>query len=183
MTARIRAFARLETALAVALMAAPAIMWAIDGGGPRPSISAYHDIGWPPAFYGPLYIAATLLIVNGTIWRGHRYNTVLGLALATLTSFDHDAHSAAHFAATAVFFAGAMTTVLVFSEGPSRRIKAVAAVVMAGAVAGVAVGAVSVYAGEWAAMIAIAAHYIADIDPKVGYSARPRSHSSASSAR
>src|SRR6188508_1291697 len=90
-----RNFVRLERALAAILVLTPLLLLLVDDapGGVRASISSYHDIAAPEAFYLPLTVAAMLFVVNGVLKDGHWYNSAVGLLLSLLVVFDHDGAS------------------------------------------------------------------------------------------
>ena len=91
----IRNFVQLERNLAAILILTPMLLLLVDDGpdGIRGSISSYHDVHAPEAFYVPLTAAAMLFVVNGVLKAGHWYNWVVGLLLALLIVFDHDGAS------------------------------------------------------------------------------------------
>src|SRR5687767_14255453 len=85
----IKNFAKLERILAADRVLTPALLILVDDGPDaiRGSISAYHDVNVPQAYYYPLTVAAMLFIVNGVLktvvdgvaTNGHWYNWVLGV--------------------------------------------------------------------------------------------------------
>lgn len=98
--------------IAVALcVLAPAIMWIADAIhlrsalAPRFSISDYHNLVPPGAFFMPLTVAVVLFIVNGWLIHGHRVHVVMGLYLLGVLIFDEkDATLALHYIFAVYFF-------------------------------------------------------------------------------
>jgi hypothetical protein len=162
----LRRFARLEQVLAVLLVLTPALLIAIDTGDEkiRGSISAYHDVSRPWAFYVPLTIAAMLFIVNGVVRRAHVYNTVLGAALMGVILFDHDGGTAVpHGIFAAVFFGGNVAVWLFFSTNKSIRLKSLfVGVVAAAGILWAATDWFTLFWAEWVSLTIVATHFFLD---------------------
>lgn len=161
---QLRWFGRFERILASVLVLTPALLWLYEWTStPRGSISAYHEIAEPPVYYYPLSIAAMLFLANGFIRNGHWYNIFLGASLSIVVIFDHDGASGGiHNGFAFAFFIGNLVVILLFSVGPSPRVKVALGVCMLTVGALVLVDLVSVYWGEYLALIAIAVHYVLD---------------------
>ena len=85
-----------------------------DVGAPatcRDSISAFYDMSHEPLFYMPLTLAAFMFVSNAVLRREHWWNALVGIALAGLVFFDHDAYDLAHTIFAAAFFLTAMLVV------------------------------------------------------------------------
>lgn len=158
----LRGFARLEQFLGGSLLLAPAVMIAVDTGpqAVRDSISAYHDVGHPPAFYVPLTIGAMLFLVNATLRRAHIYNALLGVALLGLIIFDNEEATWVHGSFAGAFFAGNFLVMMFFSTNKSLQLK----LIFAGAIVTAAALwiAVSLFCAEWVSLAIVATHYILD---------------------
>ena len=94
-----------------ACIAAPAIMWIAEMVrlgewlSPRGSVSDYHDVLPPGAFFVPLTIAVMLFVVNGWIYAGHRVHVVMAAYLLGVVLFDHDGRTVTlHFGFAGLFF-------------------------------------------------------------------------------
>lgn len=157
-------FARLERALGGLLVLTPLILILADDGDLRDSISAYHDVATPSAFYVPLTAGAMLFLVNGIIRDAHAYNVLLGLALSGVVLFDHDGWtSIPHMFSAVGFFAGNVVVMLFFSINKSLPLK----IVLVGGVAVAAVlwvstDVVTLFWAEWVSLTVVAIHYILD---------------------
>jgi hypothetical protein len=164
--AELQRFARFERILGALLVLTPALLiWADDGpDAVRDSVSAYHDVSRPSAFYVPLTAGAMLFFVNGVLRNGHSYNLLLGLALSGVILFDHDGKtSIPHFVFAFVFFAGNVAVMAFFSTNKSTPLK--------GALVGGIVAAIALLCGtdwftlfwaEWVSLAIIALHYVLD---------------------
>jgi hypothetical protein len=162
--AGLRRFARLERILGALLVLTPALLIAVDTGQDeiRDSISAYHDVSAPTAFYVPLTVGAMLFLVNGVLRHAHIYNTVLALALLGVILFDHDDRtSIPHFVFAAAFFGGNVLVMLFFSTNKATLLK----VTLVGAI-GAAIGLwiftdwFTLFWAEWVSLAIIALHFI-----------------------
>jgi hypothetical protein len=162
----LRRFARLERILGAVLVFTSALLIAVDTGpdAVRDSISAYHDVSAPAAFYVPLTVGAMLFFVNGILRDAHVYNTLLGLALSGVILFDHDGGtSLAHFAFAAAFFGGNVLVMMFLSTNKSTALK----VALVGEIA-VAIGLwaltdfFTLFWAEWVSLAIIAVHYVLD---------------------
>jgi hypothetical protein len=156
----LRRFATVERILGGVLVLTPVVLIATDGWKIRDSISAYHDVGWPAAFYVPLTIAAMLFLVNGILRDEHGYNIWLGAALGGVIVFDHEDWTILHFACAIAFFGGNIVVMALFSTNKSTRVKA-------GLAAGIVIAAAlwyltSLFWAEWVSLAIIATHYILD---------------------
>jgi len=101
-------YQRLDQTAAAACAFAPAIMWVAEmvhlreWGWFRGSISSYHDVVPPGAFFIPLTVAVMIFITNGVVVENHQVHVMMGLYLLGVILFDHDgATTIPHF-----FFAG-----------------------------------------------------------------------------
>lgn len=104
-------YQRFDLTAVAACILAPAIMWVAEMAelgeaiSPRGSISAYHDVVPPGAFFIPLTVAVMLFVVNGWLVAGHRIHMVMGAYLLGVILFDHDGRTMAlHFAFAGYFF-------------------------------------------------------------------------------
>lgn len=161
----LRQFAKLERVLAAILVATPALLWLVDDrAGVRGSVSDYHDVSRPAAFYFPLTVAAMLFVVNGVLKDGHAYNWVLGVLLSVVIVFDHDGASRwAHYVGAAGFFVGNVAVMVLFSKNKSTMLK----VVLAGSIlVSLALWLITdwftLFWAESVSLGIIAAHYILD---------------------
>jgi hypothetical protein len=165
----IRNFVVLERILAAILVLTPLLLLAVDTapGGIRGSISSYHDVAAPEAFFVPLTVAAMLFVVNGVLKDGHWYNWVVGVLLTLLIAFDHDGVSRyPHFAGAIGFFMGNGAVMIWFSKNKPPRL-------VVGLVATITV-AISLWAmtdwftlfwAEWVSLAIVATHYVLDTIP------------------
>jgi len=164
-------FARLERILGALLVLTPGLLILADTGPEqiRDSISAYHDIAVPAAFYVPLTVGAMLFLVNGVLRHAHAYNSLLGLALSGVILFDHDGGTAIpHFVFAAAFFGGNVLVMVFFSASKSVWVKGSLAGGIAAAIGlWVATDWFTLFWAEWVSLTIIAAHYILD---SVGWS-------------
>ncbi len=165
----IRNFVQLERVLAAILVLTPLLLLLLDDdrGGLRESISAYHDLVTPAAFYFPLTVAAMLFVVNGVLKEGHWYNWIVGVLLALLVVFDHDGASRyPHFIGALGFFVGNVAVMIWFSKHKPR-------VVIASFVATISVSVAlwlmtdwfTLFWAEWVSLAIVATHYILDTIP------------------
>ncbi len=165
----IRNFVRLERVLAAILVLTPVLLLRVDDapGGIRASISSYHDLAAPEAFYVPLTVAAMLFVVNGVLKDGHWYNSVVGVLLSLLIVFDHDGASKyPHFLGAIGFFVGNVAVMLWFSKHKPRRL-------VVGLVGTIAVAIAlwmvtdwfTLFWAEWVSLAIIATHYVLDTIP------------------
>jgi hypothetical protein len=165
----IRNFVQLERVLAAILVLTPLLLLLLDDGrsGLRQSISAYHDLVTPAAFYFPLTVAAMLFVVNGVLKEGHWYNWIVGVLLALLVVFDHDGASRyAHFIGALGFFVGNIAVMIWFSKHKPR-------VVIASFIATISVSVAlwlmtdwfTLFWAEWVSLAIVATHYILDTIP------------------
>jgi hypothetical protein len=162
-------FVRLERVLAAILVLTPLLLLLADDapGGIRPSISSYHDLAAPEAFYVPLTVATMLFVVNGVLKDGHWYNWIVGVLLSLLIVFDHDGASKyLHFLGAIGFFVGNVAVMLWFSKDKPRRL-------VVGLVGTIAVAIAlwmvtdwfTLFWAEWVSLAIIAAHYLLDTIP------------------
>ena len=159
-------FAVFERILGALLVLTPAVLiWADEGPEAiRDSISAYHDVSRPSAFYVPLTAGAMLFFVNGVLRNGHAYNVVLGLALSGVILFDHDGKtSVPHFAFAFVFFAGNVAVMAFFSTNKSKPLKgALVGGIVAALALLLATDWFTLFWAEWVSLAIIALHYVLD---------------------
>ena len=163
----LRGFVSLERNLAALLWLAPVALILADGGTVRDSISAYHDVDHPEAFYVPLTVAAMLFVVNGVLNRGHWYNWMIGVLLGTLVVFDHESDlKVLHAIGAAGFFVGNVAVMIWFSK---RKPRPVIVGLVATIVASLALWQVTdwftLFWAEWVSLTIIATHYILDTLP------------------
>jgi len=139
----------------------------------RGSVSAYHDISRPQAYFFPMTVAAMLFIYNGMVRSGRLYNTVLGLLLAGVVLFDHDGASAwPHYAFAVGFFVLNALVILWFANDAEPWLRnAVVVVIAAGIAAWVFIDAVTTFWVEWVSLAVIAVHFVLDSNGYCGYSA------------
>ena len=159
-------FAVFERILGALLVLTPAVLiWADEGPEAiRDSISAYHDVSRPSAFYVPLTAGAMLFFVNGVLRNGHAYNVVLGLALSGVILFDHDGKtSVPHFAFAFIFFAGNVVVMAFFSTNKSKPLKgALVGGIVAALALLLATDWFTLFWAEWVSLAIIALHYVLD---------------------
>jgi hypothetical protein len=162
----LRRFARLERNLGAVLVLTPALLIAVDAGPDhvRDSISAYHDVRAPAAFYVPLTVGAMLFFVNGIVRDAHIYNTLLGLALSGVILFDHDGGTyLPHLVFAVAFFGGNVLVMMFFSTNKSMLVK----VALVGGIAvAIALWAFTefftLFWAESVSLAIIAVHYVLD---------------------
>jgi hypothetical protein len=165
----IKNFVQLERVLAAILVLSPLLLVLVDqgSGGLRRSISSYHDVFAPEAFYVPLTVAAMLFVVNGVLKAGHWYNWVIGVFLAVLIVFDHDGVSRyPHFIGAIGFFVGNVAVMIWFSKHKPR---AVIVALVGTIVVSIALWLVTdwftLFWAEWVSLAIVATHYILDTIP------------------
>ena len=160
----LRQFAKLERVLAAILVLTPALLWIVDAGEVRGSMSAYHDVSRPAAFYVPLTVAAMLFVVNGVLRDGHAYNWVLGVLLALVIVFDHDGASRwPHFVGAIGFFGGNVLAMAWFSKNKSNELKAVLAGSIVVSIAlWILTDWFTLFWAEWVSLAIVALHYVLD---------------------
>ena len=162
--AELHRFARLERILGALLVLTPALLISVDPDEIRDSISAYHDVSTPPAFYVPLTVGAMLFFVNGIVRHAHIYNTLLGLALSGVILFDHDGKtSVPHIAFAAAFFGGNVLVMMFFSTNKSTLLK----VTLVGGIAAASALWIltdwfTLFWAEWVSLVIVALHFILD---------------------
>jgi hypothetical protein len=164
----LRNFVQLERVLAAILVLTPLLLLRLDrSGGIRDSISSYHDLLAPEAFYVPLSVAAMLFVVNGVLKEGHRYNWVVGVLLAVLVVFDHDGASKyAHFIGATGFFVGNVAVMIWFSKHkPPALIAALVGTIVASVTLWLVTDWFTLFWAEWVSLAIIATHYILDTIP------------------
>jgi hypothetical protein len=159
-------FARLERILGALLVLTPALLISVDVGPDeiRDSISAYHDVSTPPAFYVPLTVGAMLFFVNGIVRHAHVYNTLLGLALSGVILFDHDGKtSVPHIVFAVAFFGGNVLVMMFFSTSKSTLLKVTLVGGIAAAIAlWIFTDWFTLFWAEWVSLAIIAMHFILD---------------------
>jgi hypothetical protein len=164
-----RNFVRLERALAAILVLTPLLLLLVDDapGGVRASISSYHDIAAPEAFYLPLTVAAMLFVVNGVLKDGHWYNSAVGLLLSLLVVFDHDGASRyPHFLGAAGFFVGNVAVMIWFSKDkPRRLVVGLVGTIVASIALWLVTDWFTLFWAEWVSLTIIATHYLLDTIP------------------
>jgi hypothetical protein len=171
----IKQFAQLERILASVLVATPALLLLVDNGPDkvRGSISAYHDVSTPQAFYFPLTVAAMLFIVNGVLKDGHWYNWVLGTFLSVVIVFDHDGASKwPHFVAAVGFFVGNVAVMIWFSKNKSMLLKVLlVGTILVSILLWVVTDWFTLFWAEWVSLAIVAVHYVLDSAGWTGYTA------------
>lgn len=169
-------FAQLERSLGALLVFTPALLIWVDSGpdAVRDSVSAYHDVRWPQAFYVPLTVGAMLFFVNGIVRRAHAYNAVLGLALLGVVLFDHNAATVPHTAFAALFFGGNVVVMMFFSTNKPVLLKAALAAGIAAAIGlWLLTDWLTLFWAEWVSLAIIATHFILDSASWSDYRALP----------
>jgi hypothetical protein len=165
----IRNFVQLERVLAAILVLTPVLLLGVDDGpdGIRGSISSYHDLIAPEAFYVPLTVAAMLFVVNGLLKAGHWYNWVVGVLLAVLVAFDHDGASKyPHFAGAIGFFVGNVAVMIWFSKHkPRPLIVAFVGTIVVSVGLWLTTDWFTLFWAEWVSLAIVATHYILDTIP------------------
>jgi hypothetical protein len=171
----IRNFVQLERVLAAILVFTPLLLMRVDNapGGIRGSISAYHDVVVPAAFYVPLTLAAMLFVVNGVLKEGHWYNWVVGAFLALLVVFDHDgATKYPHFVGAIGFFVGNVVVMIWFSKNkPPALIGALVASIAGSIALWLVTDWFTLFWAEWVSLTIVATHYVLDTLSYVPYTA------------
>lgn len=171
----LRRFVEFERNLALLLILTPALLIGVDTGfdSVRRSISAYHDVCKPWAFYVPLTVGAMLFLVNGLVRNEHSYNTWLGVALGTVVLFDHDGCTAwPHYLGAGVFFLGNFYVMLFCSTHKSTRVTILA---LTGAVGAVVLWPLtSLFWAEWVSLAIVAIHYFLAAADRSPYEALKR---------
>ncbi len=170
----LRRFLTLERVLAGMCGLIPLILYLFDDFSIRGSISAYHDMSPPQAFYFPLSVAAMLFLVNGVIKTGRLYNTVLGAALSGVILFDHDGTSGFFHGVFAVaFFAGNVIVIVWYSWRAAIWIRVVtsllALAIVLAMLAHFVLDWISLFWAESLSLVAITAHYFLDSFKLGGY--------------
>ena len=154
-------FAKLERVLAGVCLFVPAFLIWADDGAIRGSISAYHDMTQAQVFYFPLTMAVMLFVVNGVVKQKRSYNTVLGIMLAGVILFNHEAFTILHGIFAVAFFGGNAVVILVFSSKKERWFKGmlVGGIVLSG-LAYFLFESFTLFWAEWVSFAIIALHYI-----------------------
>lgn len=160
---RLRDFARLERVLGALLAFTPLLLILVDSDI-RGSISAYHDVDRPWAFYVPLTVGAMIFVVNGVVRHAHAYNTWLGVALFGVILFDHDGATWwPHALFALVFFVGNLGVMWFYSTGKPKLVKLLLGTGIAGSAAILLVDReTGLFWAEWMSLVVVAAHYILD---------------------
>lgn len=157
----LRDFAQLERILGALLAFAPLLLVLVDSDI-RGSISAYHDVDRPWAFYVPLTVGAMLFAVNGIVRDAHAYNTWLGVALFGVILFDHDGATQWPHAFFAIaFFVGNFVVMWFYSADKPQLVKLLLGSGIAGSVAMLLLNReTGLFWAEWMSLVIVAAHYI-----------------------
>jgi hypothetical protein len=171
----IKNFAKLERILAAVLVLTPGLLILVDDGPDtiRGSISAYHDVAVPQAYYYPLTVAAMLFIVNGVLktrdahgvlTNGHWYNWMLGALLSVVVVFDHDgATKWPHYLGAYGFFGGSVAVMIWFSKNKNLALKvALVGTIGVSVVLWIATDWFTTFWAEWISLAIVATHYILD---------------------
>ena len=152
-------FAKLERVLATVCAFTPAIVWWVDPGPIRDSISAYYNMAENQLFYVPLTMAAMLFVVNGVVKEKALYNTYLGAALAGVLLFNQHDFSTLHTVFAGAFFGGNVA-VMLFSK-KARSLKLFMAAFIALAILGwLLFDWFTQFWAEWLSLGVIAVHYV-----------------------
>lgn len=157
----LRDFAQLERILGALLAFTPLLLMLVDSDI-RGSISAYHDVDRPWAFYVPLTAGAMLFIVNGVLRDAHAYNTWLGVALLGVILFDHDGATQWPHAIFAIaFFFGNFVVMWFYSTCKPNMVKLLLGGGIAGSAAILLVDReTGLFWAEWMSLVVVAAHYV-----------------------
>lgn len=172
---QLKGLATFERNLALLCVTIPLWLILFDDGPEaiRSSVSAYHDIARPQAYFFPMTVASMLFVYNGLVRSGRIYNTALGVLLAGVVLFDHDGASAwPHYAFAIGFFVLNGLVILWFAGDaePWLRVVIIAAIA-AGIAAWVLIEAVTTFWIEWVSLVAIALHFVLDSLGYRGYAA------------
>jgi len=165
----------MERVLTIVCVLSPLVMWRIDPGPLRGSISAYFAMMENQWFYVPLAIGAMLFIVNGITRQGHWYNWVLGGALVGLLMVHTPLP--AHIVFAVIFFAGNVAVMIWWSDAPAEFRYGFAAVIGLIAVGTLAAGVLTLWWAEFISLLIIGAHFLLDSLPGkrwAWYKALPR---------
>lgn len=159
----LRDFAQLERILGALLAFTPLLLVLVDSHV-RGSISAYHDVDRPWAFYVPLTVGAMLFVVNGVVRHAHTYNTWLGVALFGVILFDHDGATQWPHAVFAItFFVGNFVVMWFYSTSKPALVKLLLGTGIAGSVAILLLDReTGLFWAEWMSLVIVAAHYVLD---------------------
>lgn len=172
---QLKRVATFERSLALLCVTIPLWLIIFDVGPDliRSSVSAYHDIARPQAYFFPVTVAAMMFVYNGIVRSGRIYNTVLGVLLAGVVLFDHDGASAwPHYAFAVGFFVLNALVILWFAyDADPVLLGAVLLAIAGGIAAWVFIDAVTTFWAEWASLLVIAVHFVLDSTGFRGYSA------------
>ena len=152
-------FAKLERVLATVCAFTPALIWWVDPGPLRGSISAYYNMAENQLFYVPLTMAAMLFVTNGVVKEKALYNTYLGFALAGVLLFNRDDFNTLHHVFAVAFFGGNVAVMLLSKKARSLKL------LMAGLIALAMLGFFlfdwfTLFWAEWFSLGVIAVHYV-----------------------
>jgi hypothetical protein len=156
-----RRLARFEIGLAAACLLVPLFLIGFDSWHVRGSISAYWDMTQHQIFYYGLTVAAMLFVVRGARSGRHWYSAGLGLALSGVILFNEEFWQPWHGIFAALFFAGGIVAIEIYSQGEWASKVRVPLLVLSVAVilAWKPLGLISLFWAEWLAMFALAAHF------------------------
>ena len=156
-------FAKLERVLAGLCALTPALLILADDGNVRGSISAYHSVCRPEAYYMPLTAAAMLFLVNGVVKDGQLYNVFLGLALGGLVFFNTSDFTPIHVAFAAAFFAGNVAVMALWTSVKGWRVRGpLIAVIVVAMVLWFGFKKLTLFGAEWISLGIIATHFIVE---------------------
>lgn len=171
---------RYEQVLAVLCLTIPLWLILFDTGPEtvRGSISSYHDMSRPQAFYFPLTVAAMLFVTNGVSSLGRRYNVWLGVLLAGVVLVNHDgATRPIHIAFAVGFFVLNVLVILWFSQDIDAWLRyTILAAVVAIAALWIFVKAFTTFWAESASLTLVAVHFFLSLTGWCGYSTHPERH-------
>ena len=161
-------FAKLERVLAFLCLLLPLFVIVFDGGPVRSSISAYYNMNNNQVYGFLMTMAAMLFIVNGVVKDKHRYNTLLGLALAGVVLFPCKDFQTIHNLFAIGFFAGNAVVMVVYTSRKERWFKILMVLGMVIAVVAYFLfESFTLFYAEWISFAIIALHYILESWGKV----------------
>jgi len=148
----------------------PLILWMIDGQI-RISISNYAYMENNEWYIALMTMAGAVFIMDGSIWNRRWYNIILGCSLigiATTPHLDGPITTALHYIFAAIFFAGSVTSMIVFSSKEQRSLKIFLAMAVAVAMSlNAIIPNNGLFWAEWIGMIPICFHFMGEVYGKL----------------